>query len=249
MLYNFYSKNLFFLQSFFVFPNHHPEIVDEEVWNQANQENINTNKTKITAWNEFRNLVKCAVCGSNMVIVQSHLKKKSGGRTEWKYLKCSQYRRAGKHGCVNHVPIQYGDFRQFVIDLLVKKGESVTLKLQNNVEQGQEKKIKKLQQLINMNEQKKRSLLDLYLEELINKEEFEKKRYDLETEITKANHELLILQNSDAVQMDIKTIKQAFEQLQQQEQDLIHVFQTLIQKISIYQDGTVDITYTFESPL
>ncbi|MGE6366388.1 DUF4825 domain-containing protein [Bacillus paramycoides] len=71
----------------------------------------------------------------------------------------------------------------------------------------------------------------------------------LETEITKANHELLILQNSDAVQTDIKTIKQAFEQLQHQEQDLIHVFQTLIQKISIHQDGTVDITYTFESPL
>ncbi|WP_327921498.1 DUF4825 domain-containing protein [Bacillus paramycoides] len=71
----------------------------------------------------------------------------------------------------------------------------------------------------------------------------------LETEITKANHELLILQNSDAVQMDIKTIKQDFEQLQHQEQDLIHVFQTLIQKISIHQDGTVDITYTFESPL
>ncbi|WP_244960980.1 DUF4825 domain-containing protein [Bacillus paramycoides] len=71
----------------------------------------------------------------------------------------------------------------------------------------------------------------------------------LETEITKANHELLILQNSDAVQMDIKTIKQDFEQLQHQEQDLIHVFQTLIQKISIHQDRTVDITYTFESPL
>lgn len=49
--------------------------------------------------------------------------------------------------------------------------------------------------------------------------------------------------------MDIKTIKQAFEQLQHQEQDLINVFQTLIQKISIHQDGTVDITYTFESPL
>ncbi|CAM4089271.1 DUF4368 domain-containing protein [Bacillus paramycoides] len=60
---------------------------------------------------------------------------------------------------------------------------------------------------------------------------------------------MLILQNGNAVQMDIKTIKQAFEQLQHQEQDLIHVFQTLIQKISIHQDGTVDITYTFESPL
>ncbi|MDC2863176.1 recombinase family protein [Bacillus sp. BP-3] len=235
-------------EKWFVFPNHHPAIVDEETWSQVNEKNITDNKTKITAWNEFRNLAKCAVCGSNMVIVQSHLKKKNGERTEWKYLKCSQYRRAGKHGCVNHVPIQYHDFRQFIIDLLVKKGESITLKLQSNVEEGQEKKIKKLQQLMKVNEQKKKALLDLYLEGLINKEEFEKKRNDLEIEITKATHELLIIQNSDAVQMDIKTIKQAFAQLQYQEQDLIHVFQTLIQKISIHQDGTVDITYTFESP-
>ncbi|WP_242250047.1 recombinase family protein [Bacillus cereus group sp. BfR-BA-01324] len=233
-------------EKWFVFPNHHPAIVDDETWSQVNEKNITEHKTKITAWNEFRNLAKCAVCGSNMVIVQSHLRKKNGDRKEWKYLKCSQYRRAGKHGCVNHVPIQYHAFRQFIIDLLVKKGRFVTLKLQSNVEEEQEKKIKKLQQLMNVNEKKKKSLLDLYLEELINKEEFEKKRNDLETEIKKANQELFILQNSDAIQMDNKTIKQAFEQLQQQEQDLLYVFQTLIQRIMIHQDGTVDITYSFE---
>ncbi len=102
---------------------------------------------------------------------------------------------------------------------------------------------------MNVNEQKKKALLDLYLEGLINKEEFEKKRNDLEAEITKANHELFILQQNDIVQTDIKTIKEAFEQLRQREHDLYHVFQTLIQKIVIHQDGMVDITYTFESPL
>ncbi|WP_088230735.1 recombinase family protein [Bacillus cereus] len=233
-------------EKWFVFPSHHPAIIDKKTWSRVNEKDITDNKTKITAWNEFRNLAKCAVCGSNMVIVQSHLKKKNGERTEWKYLKCSQYRRAGKHGCVNHVPIQYREFRQFIIDLLIKKGESVTLKLQSNVEQGQEKKRKKLKQLMNVNEQKKKSLLDLYLEELINKEEFERKRNDLETEITKASHELFILQQNDVVQTDIKTIKEAFEQLQQREHDLYHVFQTLIRKISLHQDGTVDIEYNFE---
>ncbi|WP_242274958.1 recombinase family protein [Bacillus cereus group sp. BfR-BA-01445] len=234
-------------EKWFIFPNHHPAIIDEEVWGQVNPKDTNTNKTKITAWNEFRNLAKCAVCSSNMVIVQSHSKKKNGERTEWKYLKCSQYRRAGKHGCVNHVPIQYGDFRQFIIDLLVKKGESLTLKLRNNVEEGRDKKVKKLQHLVNTNEQKKKSLLDLYLEELIDKEEFEKKRNDLEIEIKKMSNELFLLKQNDSVAVDIKTIKEAFEQLQQREYDLYHVFQTLIQEIVIYQNGTVDITYTFEN--
>ena len=235
-------------EKWFVFQNHHPKIVDEETWEQANQKDITVNKTKITAWNEFRELAKCGVCGSNMTIVQSHLLKKNGERTEWKYLKCSKYRRAGKYGCVNHVPIQYCDFRQFIIDLLIKKGEYVILKLQSNVEQGQEKKIKKLKQLINANEQKKNSLLDLYLEKIINKEEFEKKRNALELEINQASQELFILQNSDAVQIDIKTIKQAFEQLQQQGKDLFRVFQTLIEEIVVHQDGTIDIIYNFESP-
>ncbi|MGH0708272.1 recombinase family protein [Bacillus paranthracis] len=235
-------------EKWLIFPNHHPKVVDERVWSQANEKDITLQKTKITPWNEFRNLAKCAVCGSNMIIVQSYFKKKNGERTEWKYLKCSQYRRAGKHGCVNHVPIQYGEFRQFIIDLLVKKGEAVTLKFQNSIEEGQEQKIKKLQKLMIVNEQKKKAILDLYLEELINKAEFEKKRKELEKEIKQASHELLILQNSDAGQMDIKTIKKAFEQLQEQGQDLFHVFQTLIKEIIVHQDGTIDITYIFESP-
>ena len=232
-------------EKWFVFPNHHPKIVEEEIWNQANRKKNKTNKTKITAWNEFRNLAKCAVCGSNMVIVQSHLKKKSGERTEWKYLKCSQYRRAGKHGCVNHVPIQYKDLREFIINLLVEKGESVTLELQSNVEQGQKKKIKKLQKFVDANDEKKKALIDLYLEGLIEKGEFEGKRRDLEMQVIEANQELFMLKKDDVVYTNIKTIQEAFEQLQQQRQNLFHVFQTLIKEIIIHQDGTVDIQYTF----
>ncbi|HDR7750652.1 recombinase family protein [Bacillus paranthracis] len=233
-------------EKWFIFPEHHPAIVDEETWERANQKNIISSKTKITPWNEFRDLAKCAVCGSNMVIVQSHLRKKNGERTEWKYLKCSQYRRAGKHGCVNHVPIQYSEFRQFIIELLIKKGEFITLNLQSNVEQEQKEKIKKLQQFVNTNEQKKRSLLDLYLEKLIDKTEFEKKRNDLDVEIMKVDRELFVLQNDDVIQTDIKTIKEAFEQLRKQGEDLFHVFKTLIRQIVVHQNGKVDIVYIFE---
>ena len=73
-----------------------------------------------------------------------------------------------------------------------------------------------------------------------------KNENDLEAEITKASQELFILQQRDVVQTDIKTIKEAFEQLQQKEHDLYHVFRTLIRKIVIHQDGTVDIAYIFE---
>ena len=73
-----------------------------------------------------------------------------------------------------------------------------------------------------------------------------KKRSDLELEIAKLNQDLFVIQQNNSSSMEIKTIKEAFQQLKQQEQDLLHIFQTLIQEIMIHQDGTVDIAYTFE---
>lgn len=69
---------------------------------------------------------------------------------------------------------------------------------------------------------------------------------DLELEIAKLNQDLFVIQQNNSSSMEIKTIKEAFQQLKQQEQDLLHIFQTLIQEIMIHQDGTVDIAYTFE---
>jgi len=235
-------------EKWIVFENHHPAIVDEETWNKANREKFQPCKVRITPWNEFRYLAKCSECGSNMVIVQSYRKKKNGERTEWKYLKCSCYRRAGRHGCVNHVPIRYEDFREFILNLLIKKGESVFINLQSNVENEQAKQVRKLQQTLKQNEQRKQNLLDLYLDGLIDKDEFEKKRHEIEEVITKTNNQLFVIQKSETVQTNIQTIKDAFQELKNQNQDLFDVFQTLIEEIVIHPDGTIDITYTFEEP-
>ncbi|MGG2064189.1 recombinase family protein [Bacillus sp. S14(2024)] len=235
-------------EKWIIFEDHHPAIVDKEIWDKANGEQVQSNKVRITPWNEFRYLAKCSECGSNMIIVQSHRKKKSGERTEWKYLKCSQYRRAGRHGCVNHIPIQYGDFREFILNLLMKKGESVLLNLRPNVENEQVRKEKKLQQILKQNEQRKKNLLELYLDGLIKKSEFEKKRKEIEEIIVKTTNELFLINKTETVQTNIQTIKEAFEELKNQNQDLFDVFQTLIEEIVIHPDGTIDIAYTFEEP-
>lgn len=62
----------------------------------------------------------------------------------------------------------------------------------------------------------------------------------------KVNRELFVLQNDDVIQTDIKTIKEAFEQLRKQGEDLFHVFKTLIRQIVVHQNGKVDIVYIFE---
>lgn len=235
-------------EKWLIFEDHHPAIVDKEIWDEANRERAQSRKVRITPWNEFRYLAKCSECGSNMVIVQSHRKKKNGERTEWKYLKCSQYRRAGRHGCVNHLPIQYGDFREFILNLLMKKGESVLLNLRPNVENEQVRKEKKLKQILKQNEQRTKNLLELYLDGLIKKNEFEKKQKEIEEVVVKTTNELFLINKAETVQTNIKTIKEAFEELKNQNQDLFDVFQTLIEEIVIHPDGTVDIAYTFEEP-
>ncbi|MBP3040556.1 recombinase family protein, partial [Bacillaceae bacterium Marseille-Q3522] len=92
-------------EKWIIYENHHPAIISMQEWEKANSKDVPNKKTKITPWNDFRGLLKCSECGSNMIILQSYKKKKDGSRTEWKYLKCSAYRRAGKYACVNHTPI------------------------------------------------------------------------------------------------------------------------------------------------
>ncbi len=231
-----------------VFKDHHPGIVDEETWEEANRETFKSSKVRITPWNEFRYLAKCSECHSNMVIVQSSRKKQNGERTEWKYLKCSQYRRAGKYGCVNHVPVQYEDFREFILELLIKKGETIPFNLSSYVEIKQIKKDQKLQQTYRQNEQRKKNLLDLYLDGLIDKDEFEKKRQEVEELLAKINNQLFMARKSETAQTNIQNVKEAFQELQNQNQDLFNVLQTLIEEIIVHPDGTVDIAYTFEEP-
>ena len=42
-------------EKWFVFPNHHPAIVDEETWEQANQKNITLRKQKLLHGMNFVN--------------------------------------------------------------------------------------------------------------------------------------------------------------------------------------------------
>lgn len=235
-------------EKWIIFEHHHPEIVEEEAWNQANSTTFTSKKTRITAWNEFRGLVKCSVCGSNMVIVQSYKRNKQGERVEWRYLKCSKYRRGGKHGCVNHVPIRYEVFRDFILEILMKKGESIVLNLQTNIEDENEKKEKKLQQQLKQLETQKKGLLDILLEGLINKIEFEVKRKEISNTINKITGELNVITKTENVQKQIQDIKGVFKELEKQNQDLYSTFQTLIKEIILHPDGTVDIHYHFEEP-
>lgn len=232
-----------------IFRDHHPAIVPREVWEQANNKKVVEAKRRITPWNEFRGIMKCSVCGSNMVVNSSWKRLKDGTRRYWNYLECSQYRRAGYDGCVKHAPILYEDFREMVIERLLEKGKEISLDFTTDFERQRAEELAQLQKQASQLEAKKKSLVDLYLDGLINKDEFEAKRKELDHEIHALEQRIIKLQNQASVEADIRTIQQAFAALENQDQDLYPVFRTLIREILVHPDGTIDIEYTFRQPV
>lgn len=234
-------------EKWIVYENHHPAIISRKEWEKANNKEVINKKTKITPWNEFRGLLKCSECGSNMIILQSWKKKKDGTKTKWRYLKCSAYRRAGKHGCINHDPMLYEDFREFILKRLIRKGENISLNFKNNIHEKKDKEIKSLEKKILQLEEKNKGLIELYLEDkLISKLEFQQKRKEYERELSVLKDRLFLLSQEEEVEIDIKNIQAAFKQLERKEEDLHYAISTLIDNIVVYPDGKVDINYSFE---
>lgn len=229
-----------------VFENHHPAIISKEEWEKANSKQVINKKTKISPWNEFRGLMRCGKCGYNMIIMQSWNKRKDGSKVRWRYIKCSAYRRAGRNGCVNHVPLTYEDFREFIVNRLIEKGNEIALEFDNFHVKQKEAQIKNLKTRITDLEYKHKRLLDLYLDELIEKDEFEKRRIEFENEIEEANNELFILKQDEDSAFAINDIKQAFKKIKKKDKDIHHALKVLIDYITIHPDGEIDIHYNFD---
>jgi len=230
-----------------IFKDHHQAIITREDWEKANQKESKEKRTKITPWNEFRGLAKCSVCKSNMVIVSTGKTNKKGNRSTWDYLKCSQYRRAASDGCVNHNPIQYQDFREFMIDRLLEEGKAVSLNFTSDFEKRRQEDLLILRkQLRNLQSQNK-ELLDYALSKLITRDEFEEKRKEIEQSVSQIEDRIFLLENQAHAENSIQNIKEAFSSLDNQEQDLFTAFQALIKEILVHPNGTVDIEFTFRS--
>lgn len=229
-----------------VFEDHHPGIVSKEIWQKANDKPVINKKAKINPWNDFRGLLKCGNCGSSMIIMQSSRKKKDGTKTHWKYLKCSAYRRGGTDFCKNHVPIRYEEFREFILDILTERGKQVALDFEESFNKHKKQQLVKLKQSIEEFESKKKGLLDIYLDKLIDKTEFEEKRNEFDKKIKDAQDKLFLLNKEETSTVTIKNISEAFSSLEKKEQDLHHALSVIIDHIIVDINGEIDIKYNFD---
>jgi DNA invertase Pin-like site-specific DNA recombinase len=230
-----------------IFENQHRAIVPIEVWEEANGKEI-PKRTKWSLVNEFRGgIAVCGKCGCNMITTASWRKKEDGTKTEWRYMKCSAYRRGGVHLCENHIPIRYEDFRELVINQLLLEGKEINFNIENKLEQKGVKQLESSKRQLEQIQTKKESLVDLYLDQLISKEEFQKRKNDFELKKIELEKQISSLNTTKFTQIQIETVKKAFEELEKKDNDLYRVFKTLIKKLTVHHDGEVNFEYTFDN--
>jgi|SRR5690625_1118647 len=228
------------------FHNQHPKIISEKEWLKANKRPSRNINTKVTTWNEFRGLIVCGKCNSNMVILQSMRKRSDGKIASWKYFKCSAYRRYGKAGCVNHDPIQYEDFRTFILETLIEKSKEISIDFDSSFGEHKKKRKEQLHREMKNIEEKNKGLVNLLLEKIIDKKEFKENRESFNDQINIINNEINLLDNEENNQVQVNDIRQAFMSINEKEENLYNVFRVLMKQIVLHTNGETDIEYNFK---
>ncbi|MCM3736472.1 recombinase family protein [Bacillus cytotoxicus] len=232
-----------------VFENHHPAIIDCERWDKLNDPNRdNIKKRRVALENELRGIIFCSHCGDPMKTHRSsRARKKDGTVTDYVYMLCSRYRNSGGRECVRHKPILYPELRELVLyRLKEKESQLLDTDFYFDDENRYQEKVKKIEKDIRQIELKRERLLDLYLEgDRISKDVFSQRDKKLENWIREKELELLKLSDMEEQVKEKKEIKDAFTLLAQSD-DLYGVFQQLISRIDMAQNGAVDIYYRFE---
>ncbi|SDY75874.1 recombinase family protein [Thermoactinomyces sp. DSM 45892] len=230
------------------FRDHHPAIITREEWAQANPNHTNKDRKKFTPWNDLRSILKCGVCGSSMVILQSHKVLSTGEKHYYRYLKCSRYRRIGSTGCLNHKPITYEEMKNFIRDRLIEKGRFLKLHFVHDPSKDYEKRKDEAEKSFQSVQTKSKQLLDLYLDQFITKGEFEGKRLELERSTHHLQKQIRLLQQENQQIKKITTVQQAFHVMEEQDQSLLHVFKALVDVVNLHPNLEIDMVYRFESP-
>ncbi len=227
-----------------IFHEHHEPIVSREWWEKANCNLIKTKK-KISPWNDLRGILKCSECGSSIVPLLSWRLLANGEKKDYRYMKCSKYRRAGEAGCVNHNPLLYEDIKAFLIKQLLEKSYMLQFSFEDSFRGQKHDRLTVIKKEIEGLKNKGTKLIDLHLEQIITKEEFKQKHDELDWKIKNLETEQIDLSNQDYETKKIESIKQAFELLSNDSQNLHHAFKTLLEKVVVHPQGKIDIYYIF----
>lgn len=206
--------------------------------------------------NPFAGILKCKHCGSNYVSMKSGKEGKDGQK--YRYLICSSRRRMGTSGCTNGLWIPLHSFTGELLKQITDQfskfidveeiSKNVKMPKQNSGLNVQ-KEIERMNNLIAKRRKNLFNLRKMYLDEEMDKEqyEFEKTEYekeikDLQLKISKMENLRTKTNDEDAIRKKIKESLQRLAQLEFSEvAEMQFVLKELVDKVDVDENGKVEI--------
>lgn len=244
-----------------IIPNHHEPIISRTMWNAAQAmlaEKAPSDEIKKKHSNRYplSGKIECGICGSHFV---SRTKKRQSGSLykAWRCYNAAQYgfkktdNTGNNIGCDVHCQIMDEDFMEIIRavvknintskDMLIKElceALSDALKQTSEVEYDTGAINKKLA-LISMNSEK---ILDLYLDEIISKEEYRKRKELCENEIKELTRRLSEAEKiSPDISSHISTIKKYMQAVLDGTKQDESFYKFIIEKIVVFSREEMDV--------
>lgn len=262
---NFGEKNMYRVE------NNHEPIISQEVFNKA-QAILNKRSAKhgnkgrgekYSRKYAFSSMIQCGFCNTNFSRRTWHANSKHEKIT-WSCIKAIKQ---GKKNCPHSKSLSEKELEEAFVDafnMLVSKNKEITDEFLKNVEDtlnntSTAKELRKIKKEINKIENNINKLVDLYLEKILSKEDFENKYSELlnELEKVKVKEEELqtITSKEDNLKDRIDTFRKLFENNEILKEFDREIFESVIEKIivgEIDEDGNnnpYSVTFIFKTGL
>lgn len=249
--------------------NHHEPIITEELFEEAQKilkkrSRKHNNKGRLDKHSKkyaFSSMIKCGFCGSTAIRRTWHAKSVHQKHV-WS---CMTSVKEGKKHCPDSKGINEKLIEQAFVDsfnILCSKNRDVIEEFINDMEKSlskldKAKEIKNVQNEISTYESKLSKLVDLRINDTINKETYEEKYLELSNKLEGLKNDLSKLQMTIAENNDLKKRISSFRNVFNNNESLVEfdkqVFDSVIEEIIIGKtndDGTKDpyrITFVFKT--
>jgi site-specific DNA recombinase len=238
----------------------HPAIIDEEVFEQAqkkmkeNRQTFSHPKQFNAAKHPLTGLLKCGLCGGNMICQKRTNKKKDGTKMEYRYYVCSTYHKQGRNVCPQ-ANVNADHLEDDILEVIEKKLQQFTdLNVTDKVKEKDNKKkeiLNDIQQIDTMLKKKmnaSKSLLES--KEYYDIETFIELNKELQDEIKKLREQKGKLEeanqslNNDNVKLEIVDLYKQFQK--HKPTDIEHkrrVFHKLLESVVFEVDMVKEINF------
>lgn len=233
-------------EKYYITGNHEP-LISEELFDEAHKilairSSKHNNKGRTEKYSKkyaFSSLIKCGFCGGTAVRRTWH-SKSDHEKAVWS---CMTATKEGKKYCPDSKGVPEYDIEQAFIDafnMLCSKNRDVIDEFLNEMEVSLSKldtakELKRVQNEIQLMDKKVEKLVDMRINDSIDKETYEVKYSELSTKIQKLKSERLELQMSVDEKNELKNRMKAFREIYESNEPLIEfdrlVFESVVEEI------------------